>query len=201
MLYVTTRTNHDAFTVRHALEKSRGSDGGFYLPFRMPHYDAQQLDIFAEKTIGEGIAEILNCFFPAGLSAWDVDFAIGRNPIKLVTMSHKIMVAECWHNTDSDISRLIANLSDRVADSACGISGASSWTKIAIRIAVLFAVYGEILRQKLITRGQLFDIAVSADDFSILMSAYYARSMGLPVGAVLMVATLFVIKKVSAKKA
>ena len=42
MLYVTTRGG-DAFTAFRALSESRGPEGGFFVPLRLPCFDTEQI--------------------------------------------------------------------------------------------------------------------------------------------------------------
>ena len=61
----------------------------------------------------------------------------------------------------------------------------TSWLRIGIRIAVLFATYCEMLRQGLTELGQTMDIAVAEGDLSQLLSLWYAKIMGLPVANII----------------
>ena len=43
MLYATTRSKMDTYTAHRALHDDRSPDGGFFVPFKMPFYDKNQL--------------------------------------------------------------------------------------------------------------------------------------------------------------
>lgn len=184
MLYVTTRNRTDAYTAHKTLTTDRGADGGLFVPFQIPVVSKEYIDGLKEKSFGQAIADILNIFFSARLDGWDVDFSIGRNPIKLVPMSHRIVVAETWHNPDWDFARVVRNLSSRIRgnDDTRGVP--SCWAWIAVRIATLFGLYGQMLRQGFAVDGKI-DIAVAAGDFSGPMAVWFARQMGLPVGTII----------------
>lgn len=181
MLYVTTRDKFDAFTVHRAMGEDRAPNGGLYLPFRMPCLAADELSALREKSFGQCVAELLNGFFCAGLSGWDVEFSIGKNPVKLVSMNHRILIGELWHNQQWDYTHLERVLSERL----CGRKQPSGWMRIAVRIAVLFGVYGEMLRIGSIEPKKEFDVALPTGDFSAAMAVWYARQMGLPVANII----------------
>ncbi len=185
MLYITTRDNTDAFTAHHALTEDYAQDGGRYIPFRFPQFSADDLHTLTEKPFGQIIAEILNTFFSSRLTGWDVDFCIGRNAARTIAVAHKTAVAELWHNPQSDYGYIVDSLYNLVTGQNASSGHASEWFQIAVRIAVMFALYGEIVRQQIISDQETFDISVPVNDFSAPMAAYYARTMGLPVQKIL----------------
>ena len=63
MLYVTTRNKNDAHTAHKTLISDRASDGGFYVPFRMPVYSHEEILSFKDKNFGQCVSEILNLYF------------------------------------------------------------------------------------------------------------------------------------------
>jgi threonine synthase len=100
-------------------------------------------------------------------------------------MSHRIVVAETWHNPDWDFARIVRNLSGRIRGNDDTEGVPSNWAWIAIRVAVLFGLFGELNRQGLTDIDQTVDIAVTAGDFSAPMAGLYAKQMGLPVGNII----------------
>ena len=178
MLYVTTRNNRDAYTVQRVLNENRAPDGGFYLPMRCPRFSAEYLSEMAEKSFGQNIADVLNILFNTKLSSWDVDFCIGRYPVHLVPLQHRILIAETWHNPQWHHEQLVANLTRLVSD---GNTVPGNWSAIAVRIAVLFGIYGELRRKEIET----MDISLVSGDFSAPISAWYARQWGLPIGNII----------------
>ena len=174
MLYVSTRNNRDAFTAQRALWENRAPDGGLYLPLRMPEFSAEDIRSLGEKSFGQNVADILNLLFNQKLAGWDVDFCIGRYPIRLPFLRHRILMAESWHNPDWNYDRLVNNLVSHLCDETA-VPG--DWIKIAVRIAVLFGIFGELKRMGIETA----DISVVSGDFSAPISAWYARQWGLPI--------------------
>ena len=178
MLYTTTRNDRDAFTAQRVLSENRGPDGGMYLPFQAPAYTAGELDAMAAMPMGQRIAEVLNRLFQCRCTGWDVDFRIGRSPVRLSALGYRVQAAELWHTPGWCYDRLAAGLA--------GLPGIDrpqpeGWLPIAIRVAVLFGVFGQLRAAGMETA----DISVVSGDFSWPISACYARQWGLPVGQII----------------
>lgn len=184
MLYLSTRNRNDTQTAHKAIHNAFCADGGLFVPFRMPEYSAEEIAALGCKSFSQNMADILNLFFSAGLSGWDVEFLIGRNCVKLTSMSHRILVGELWHNTNWNFDYLVQTLSDRMKKSDVG-SAPTPWVQIAVRIAAVFGLYGILLADHIIEDNEKIDVAVPTGDFSAPMAVWYARKMGLPVGNII----------------
>lgn len=179
MLYVTTRNDQDVFTAQRALRENRGPDGGFYLPFHSPVFPPSQIGALAGRPFNQSAADILNLLFGAKLTGWDIDFAVGRYPVRLKELRHRIYLAESWHNPEWNYSRMERRLAERLGESGEALS---DWLRIGIRIAVLFGIFGELLKNETVSLDSKVDVSVVSGDFSAPMSAWYARAWGLPIG-------------------
>lgn len=184
MLYVSTRNNRDAFTAAHAFRQDRTGDGGLFAPFRIPEFSKEQILTLGDKTFGQIASELLNLFYGSKLHGWDVDFAIGRNPVKTDSMSHKLLVAECWHNLDRDLMPMLQRLNDQAAQCEAG-TYISDWAHVALRITILFGVFGELKRTALTDLQEKIDISLPSGNFDWIMAAWYAKKMGLPIGMII----------------
>ena len=180
MLYVTTRNKFDTYTAHRANQSDRGPDGGLYLPFRMPELTKEEIQAFSQQSFCQRVADLLNQFFGTQLTAWDVELYAGKNPVKLLPMSHRILVAETWHNHDQDYARFAGRLSAQICGDGDNTRKPTSWIGIAIRIAVLFGIFADLP-----TLNSPLDIVVATEDFSAPMAAWYAREMGLPIGNII----------------
>lgn len=181
MLYVSTRNRTDSYTAHRALHDACAPDGGMFMPFQLPVISNEELRSFHSRSFSENIAHVLNLFFSVNLTAWDVEVCIGKYPVELVLLPRKLTIAECWHNLSSTYARLENALYGRL----CGetvLKPATDWAKIAIRIALLFAIYGELDSN---VYGKTFDLAVHSRHFTTPMAAWYARRMGLPIGKII----------------
>ena len=185
MLYLTTRTQNDTFTAARALSEDRSPDGGFYVPMNLPHFDRQDIKNLGKSSFSQNVADIINLFFSTKLDSWAVEFAIGRYPVKLHSISSRETVAETWHNPLWRFDRLARGIEKAIkqSDLVCEVTG--DWLMIATRIAVLFGLWGEMLRSGQISPDERMDVAVPNGNFAGPMAAWYARRMGLPVGTVL----------------
>ena len=184
MLYVTTREQNDAYTAHRTIVSDIGPDGGRYLPFRMPRLDEQALEALTTRSFTQNVAELLNQFFSCRLTGWDIELCTGRYPVRCVSLNRKILIGEMWHNVDWDYDRIEKTLGQKICASAQQ-DQVTSWVRIAIRICVLFGLYGEMRKNELVGSGQTFDISVPTGDFGAPIAVYYARQMGLPVGTII----------------
>jgi len=183
VLYATTRSDHDTYTAQRALKEPNAPDGGLYIPMRLKKLSAQELDLLLDQGTAGILAALMNYFFSSRLSYKDVEFAIGKHIARLVNMSHRITIAECWRNPDGDFSRIEHLLTKLVAVDKME-TPVGEWMKVACRIAALFCIYAGMKKDGTIT-GERIDVAVRSDDFSAPMAVWYARAMGLPVGNIL----------------
>ena len=186
MLYVTTRNKKETYTVYKTLVAEKALDGGSFYPFKLPTFEPEQIKELANSSFSQILADVLNGFFNAKLTAWDVDFCIGKNPMRLLSMNYRVFLAELWHNPISDYKyitkRIYAQLLGKEPEGE-----SPDWVRTAVRISVLFGVYGQLCAQGYLKAGDPIDLTVSGDGFEAPMAAYYARQMGLPVNVVICV--------------
>lgn len=185
MLYITTRDNHDVHTAYKTLLSHTAADGGAYIPFQMPVFDQGKLHSMKHRTFGDITAEILNLFFSAGLTGWSVECAVGRNCIKTQPLGQKVMVSELWHNPGRTFDYFEKSLFSLVGGKNKVHSIPTDWFRIAVRICVLFGIYGQLLSDAYLHYDEKFHISVRTDDCSHIAAIWYAREMGLPVSMIL----------------
>ncbi len=181
MLYITTRNSHELFTSHQAMTKSIAPDGGRFVPLRLPVYESSEIAELSNKGFSQTVAELLNTFFSSHLTGWDVDLALGKYASRLVSMNHRIAISELWHNPDGDYGYIARYLFRLVLGNDTEKCEVSDWFKIAVNIAVIFGIYGELLRTNVLHPELSFDISVPAGDFSMPIAGLYARKMGLPI--------------------
>lgn len=181
MLYVSTGNRTNSYTAHRALNEPSAPDGGMFVPFQLPCFEHEDILLLKERSFCENFANILNTFFSLRLSAWDVEFCVGRYPAEIVSLPRKLIVAELWHNLSASYVRMEQALYARL----CGdraVKSVPEWVKIAIQIAVLFSVYGI---SDAAEHGEKLDIAVESHSFTAPIAAWYARKMGLPIGTII----------------
>ncbi len=184
MLYTTTRNQNDVFTVYRAIHTDTAPDGGLYLPFRFPVWEKEQILAMAGKSFCQNVADVLNGFFATSLTGWDVEFALGRKPAQMVCLSRRDVVVEAWHNTKRNFDHSVRSISDRLRTEGVG-QLPTDWVKIAVTIGFVFAIYGEYLKEDVTAITTPVDISVATGDFSVPISAWYARKMGLNIGNII----------------
>lgn len=182
MLYRTTRGKHDVVTAFKTVHTDCYGDGGLFLPFRMPKLNRSRIETMAASSATQIIADVLDELFSCDLTAWDVELAIGRTPLRTAKVGRGVVAGEFWHAPGQDTDALVQALSDRIGGYG---NEPSNWMQIAVRIALLFAVYGKLFSAGALRASKKPDIAVSVGDFSMPMAAWYAREMGLPIGNIL----------------
>lgn len=187
MLYITTKDKNDVHTAYKALHNDIAANGSNYIPFHLPCFSSDELRKLRQKSFGQITAEMINLFFNTNLTGWDVDFALGRNVAKVKSLSGKTYIAELWHNAGGNYSCLVDTLYSKVCNTELS-SEPTLWFRIAVRIALLFAVLASSDTQEEFPKTQNFDLCVSAvDDLSMAAAAFYARKMGLPINNIVCV--------------
>ncbi|MBQ3251833.1 MAG: hypothetical protein IJB02_01135 [Oscillospiraceae bacterium] len=179
MLYMTTRDDHDAFTSHKALLENSAPDGGLYIPYKLPMFSKEQISSFINLSFAETVAKMLNLFFSAQLNSWDIDFCLGRNPLKLGYPGRKSVVLETWHNPGRSYAYAANSLNTLLIKDKKG--QVSSWTGVAITIAFMFGAYVELCKENILQPHDSFDICVRAGDFTEPAAALYCKQMGLPI--------------------
>ena len=182
MLYVSTRNRNETYTAARALSDDRCPDGGLFVPTVLPHFDQSEIKMLAENSFSQNVAETINLFFGTKLDSWAVEFAIGRYPVKIVPLSGRETVVETWHNPAWKFVRLARGIEKAILQSDKIAPVPADWMTVASRIAVLFGVFGMLIRDG---ADMPVDVALPNGDFSGPMAAWYAREMGLPIGNIL----------------
>ena len=185
MLYVTTRGTQDAFTAYRTMNQDRGPDGGMFIPMRMPVLERSDLLLLAHRSFGQNVADVLNLFFGTKLSGWDVDVAIGKNVSVLKSIGNRILIGELWHNAEGTFDRVVSGLANRLHSESQLETHTTDWVQVAIRIAVIFGVFGQLLKDDRVSFTKPMDVAVTSGSFAVPMALWYAREMGLPIGNII----------------
>ncbi len=185
MLYVTTRVKQDTFPAMHTLNEPRGPEGGFFAPMRLPQLHRAEIIALGERSFSQNAAQVINLLFGTKLDGWAIEFAIGRYPVKLLSAPSRMVIAESWHNPAWHFERLARGIEKAIRQSDQISTVPTDWLLTASRIAVLFGVFGELIRANTASPDAPIDVAVPTGDFGAPMAAWYARKMGLPIHNIL----------------
>ena len=181
MLYLSTRNKYSSYTAHRALLEARTPDGGFYVPLQITQLSDEELRSFKTRNFGENTAYILNIFFAGKLTGWDIEFCCGRSPVRLVDLPRRLHIVELWHNICFDYAHVEQAIYNRLTNTDTPLPQ-NGWAKIAIEIAILFAIYGDT---STVNNGLHYDIAVETRGFISPFAVWYARKMGLPIGTII----------------
>ncbi len=180
MLYATTRNKTDTYTAYRALYDDRAPDGGFYIPFRKIYLDESTVKSITDNTFSAVMEQILDIFFPGRITQWDVECCIGKSAVSITAMPHRVLLAQLWNNPEGDAGFIYRSIYRKLCNEESD-NPLTDWGKLAIRIAVLFGIYGQLKKMGI----QEFDVAINSGDFNSPMAVWYARQMGLPVGMII----------------
>ncbi len=185
MLYGSTRSKVESDTAQRTVWAERAGDGGFFVPMKIPHFKRTEVLRMKNRTPEENIALVLNQFFQTELSGKDIQFALGREYYRIESMSQKILLGILWDNPDGSIDHIIRLLSRCVA-AEIRQDPPGEWPRVAIRVALLFALVGVLEQQGVVNAIHPLDLAVPVGDFTWPMAGWYARKMGLPLGTLIL---------------
>jgi len=151
---------------------------------RYPQLSEDELRAMVAESFEATVANVMNLFFRTELTQWDVGFCIGRNTMRIVNMTPRIIFSELWHNPGNGIDYILCGLLRRIyGEDEPGEP--TEWFRLVVKIAIILGIYGELCRQEIIEFGDRFDFSVPADDFSYPTAILYASGLGLPVGSII----------------
>lgn len=185
MLYASTRSKVETYTPQRTLWADRAPDGGLFAPIKLPQFKRTEILRLKNNTPEDNIALVLNRFFQTAFSGKEVEYAIGRNYYRLKPIRHKMLMAELWHNPQGTFDALTELLIPRISvELHSGKPG--FWPRVALRIAMLFALYGDLLEKGETNPLHPLDLAVPTGDYTWPLAAMYARKMGLPLETIIL---------------
>lgn len=180
MLYVTTLNSMTTYTAQTTLERATGTDGGLFCPMSLPRPDGPELQRLLRMPFWDCVAQVLNLFFPLRLTG----DALEQPVPELVSIRHKLTVAELWDRKTGSFQGLRGALLARLGSP---LRFRGNWPHIAVEIALLFGLYGQLCRDGSLRMGEPVHLATASGEFTTPMAAWYARRMGLPLGTVVCV--------------
>ncbi len=183
MLYVTPRDQTEVYTAHKVMQLDRGADGGLFVPFHVPTFSPEEISAMANNSLGQCVARVLNRFYSLDLTAVDVEYCVGRNPVRLAEIGRRIAVCQMWHNPGSQFDwiaeQIAKKLNVKTIDGKC-----PEWVKFSAKIAFIAASVVRPMKAGFTASDRPVDVAVTSGDFSMPMAVWYARKMGFPIGTV-----------------
>lgn len=138
-------------------------------------------DQLPRLSFGQRAADILNLLLGTGLTGWDVECAVGRNPVSLHTVGRRVRLAEAWHNPQWVFSWFTEQLTVRLTGKTAAPEG---WAGLPSGLRCCSACSASWEPDGL-DWDRPMDVSVAAGDFSAPLSLWYGREMGLPIGTVI----------------
>lgn len=182
MLYLTTMNKVDSFTAHKVLHSAQAPGGGMFMPMQLPVLDDVALDKFERMSFGEATAAVMNLFFGTKLTGWDVDFAVGRQAVDMLSVGHRVSIVESWHNPAGSHAYFVQRLYNLMLGQKQNSDIPNVWFETAVNISILFGVYGKYCRGDVYE----FDVSVEAGDLKLLLAVRYAQKMGLPIRKIIL---------------
>ena len=185
MLYLTTRDKYDAYTAYNAKMLDRAADGGMFVPYQLPVFTTEEMEELRNSGFGKCVALMLNRFFSVQLTGWDVEFSVGRYPLKISNVTNRVAQVELWRNLEGSYEKMERNITAMVCGCSQKEAKITSWMRIAVRISVVTGALFEWMRQGMLDESNPLDIAVASADLSLAMAILYCKQMGLPIANVI----------------
>lgn len=177
MLYVSTNNKQQNYTASQALRLSAASDGGVIVPMMLPFYSRTELRNLCRGSFSQITSKLLSRFFTVNVSEADIELCL-KPPLFIPDLiDRKTLLIKLPHNYYDSMSRIVRRIYFLLSGEKNDIP---IWPDLAIRISLLFGLYGDLNRCGV----KEFDFAVCADDSLALNAVWYAKIMGLPVGTV-----------------
>lgn len=127
---------------------------------------------------------MLNALFDTQITGADVELCVGKRPIRLRDLGQKTVMLECWHTPSGSEEPLLGAFA-RLLRGTASEAVPGDWARIAIHAALLIASLGELRRAGVLEPGQPVDFCAVSGNLGEVMSGWYVRQWGFPVGAVL----------------
>lgn len=184
MLYTSTRNKYDTCTAQRTLCQNRTDDGGLFVPAQLPQCSPQEILALMELSPNDVIAKVLNMLFGTTIAGRDVEFLVGKEILRMREINYRITVAELWRNPEGDFAKTVRTLTEYLSADKT-IKEPTMWAKVAVNIAMIFAMFTQLPYQTEADLKKKQDVVVLGEDFITPMAAWYARKMGLPIGAII----------------
>ena len=127
---------------------------------------------------------MLNVLFDTEITGADVELCVGKRPVRMQDLGQKTVMLECWHTPSGTEDSLLGAFA-RLLRGTASEEVPGEWAKIAIRAALLIAGLGQLRRAGVLAPGLRVDYCAVSGSLGEVMSGWYVRQWGFPIGAVL----------------
>ena len=142
------------------------------MPETVPKLSPEEIRRLGRLTENGAVAALLERYLGGGITAWDLDFSIGRRWVRARELDRKTVLGQCWYNPEGELRYILKFLSERLGE-MCGF-----WAVTCVKLAVMGALLSRMEPEET-------DLAVLSGDFSGVLAGLYLKEMGFPVGKII----------------
>ena len=142
------------------------------MPESVPRLSREELAALGALPENGAIARLLELYLGEKITAWDLDFSVGRRWARVKELDRRTILGQCWYNPEGKLEYLFKFLSERLGEN-CGF-----WACVSVKIAVMGMLLSRMEQEET-------DLAVLSGDFSGVLAGLYLKEMGFPVGKII----------------
>ena len=142
------------------------------MPETVPRLSGEEIRNLGKLPENGSFVRLLDMYLDLGITAWDLDFSVGRRWVRARELDRRTVLVQCWHNPEGELSYILRFLSERLGCS-CGF-----WAKTCVKLAVMGMLLSRMEQEET-------DLAVLSGDFSGVLAGMYLKQMGFPVGKII----------------
>lgn len=142
------------------------------MPETVPRLSGEEIRNLGKLPENGAFVRLLDMYLDLGITAWDLDFSVGRRWVRARELDRRTVLVQCWHNPEGELSYILRFLSERLGCS-CGF-----WAKTCVKLAVMGMLLSRMEQEET-------DLAVLSGDFSGVLAGMYLKQMGFPVGKII----------------
>ena len=110
------------------------------MPETVPRLSGEEIRNLGKLPENGAFVRLLGMYLDLGITAWDLDFSVGRRWVRARELDRRTVLAQCWHNPEGELSYVLRFLSERLGCS-CGF-----WAKTCVKLSVMGMLLSRAMR-------------------------------------------------------
>ena len=102
------------------------------MPETVPRLSGEEIRNLGKLPENGAFVRLLDMYLDLGITAWDLDFSVGRRWVRARELDRRTVLVQCWHNPEGELSYILRFLSERLGCS-CGF-----WAKTCVKLAGMY---------------------------------------------------------------
>ena len=135
------------------------------MPETVPRLSGEEVRNLGKLPENGAFVRLLDMYLDLGITAWDLDFSVGRRWVRARELDRRTVLVQCWHNPEGELSYILRFLSERLGCS-CGF-----WAKTCVKLAVMGMLLSRMEQEET-------DLAVLSGDFSGVLAEMKTTAPG-----------------------